>query len=111
MSAGAHLRIGSHVEVQRLDSQKLEYGRVADVYDATPGTQPIVKLVSGTVGAVRLPHRLRFCAVCAEFWPGALHTWTPTRHLRSSPLNSSYATVSHSVEITLECTAKHLRCP
>eukprot|EP00892_Ulva_mutabilis_P008485 jgi/Ulvmu1/6008/UM026_0134.1 len=46
------LRVGSHVEVQRLDSEFLEYGRIAEVFDSSPGTQPIVQLTSGLFGAV-----------------------------------------------------------
>lgn len=55
-SAGSHLRPGCFVEIQLMTEEgELASGRVAEVYDLTPGRQPLVGLESGMWGAVRTP--------------------------------------------------------
>jgi hypothetical protein len=47
---------GCFVEIQLMTEEaQLARGRVAEVYDLTPGRQPLVRLESGLWGAVRIP--------------------------------------------------------
>lgn len=53
-AAGDHLAPGAFVEIQLMTTEpRLASGRVVEVYDASPGQQPVVALHSGEIGAVR----------------------------------------------------------
>ena len=52
--AGARLQRFVGVQVQVLYAPQLEFGVVDEVFDDQQGSQPVVRLTSGTVGAVRI---------------------------------------------------------
>lgn len=62
MCVGAPLQRSVGVQVQILFAPQLEFGVVDEVFDDQQGSQPLVRLTSGTVGAVRLPlYRFMHC--------------------------------------------------
>jgi hypothetical protein len=87
MSAGdvyttKSLRPGVQVQVQVLSAPQLEFGEVAEIFYRPPGAQPLVRLASGTVGAV--------CFLLPVFFRASMNTQgEPLDPLRAYSLSHS----------------------